>query len=102
MAIPRGSTPTHIFELPFDTELVKEVRITYAQNDIEVLCKETEDCTITEKEIIVDLTQEETFLFDINFLVQIQLEVLDIKGKVHQSDVITKSVKKCLNNEVLE
>ena len=102
MAIPRGSTPTHIFEIPFDTEIVKEVRITYSQNDIDILNKETEDCTITGNEIITELTQEETFLFDDNYPVQIQIKVLDVNDKIHPSDIITKSVKKCLNDEVLE
>lgn len=103
MAIPRGGTPTHIFDLPFDTtDIVKGARITYAQNDIQILCKETEDCKITENAIITELTQDETFLFDDDIPVQIQLEILDFNNKVHPSDIITKSAKKLLNKEVFE
>ena len=102
MAIPRGSTPTHIFEIPFDTEIVKKVRITYAQNDEEILSKKTEDCTIVGNEVITELTQAETLLFNHSYPVQIQIKVLDVNDKIHTSDVIVKSVKKCLNEEVLE
>lgn len=102
MAIPRGSTPTHIFEIPIEAALVKEARITYAQNDIVVLTKETEDCTITGNEVITKLTQEDTFLFDDAVPVQMQLRLIDMNDDAYVSEVFTVSVKKCLDKEVLE
>ena len=39
----RGTTPTHIFNIPFDTSLVDEVKITYAQEDEIILIKGTAD-----------------------------------------------------------
>ena len=32
-----GTTPTHTFDIPFDTSMVDEVKITYAQDDVVVL-----------------------------------------------------------------
>lgn len=102
MAIPQGGTPTHYYEIPFSASKLKDVEITYAQNDEVKVVKTIEDCTIRENEIITELTQEETFLFDKNYPVQIQLRLLDDNDKVHPSEIMTKSVKKCLSKEVLE
>ena len=42
----RGTTPTHIFTIPFDTSQVDELRISYAQNDVEKIVKTKEQCTL--------------------------------------------------------
>lgn len=99
--IYQGSTPTHFFSLPFSGSKVKEIEIAYAQNDNVLFVKNTEDCTITETEAITELTQEETFLFDKKSPVQIQIRLLDDNDKVHPSDVMSVSAKKCLSKEVL-
>ena len=102
MSICQGSTPTHYFEIPISGSKVKEVEITYAQNDIVILTKNTEDCTITEEEVITELSQEETFLFDKAYPVQIQIRLLDENDKVHPGEILSESVSKCLSKEVLE
>ena len=60
----QGTTPTHTFNIPFDTSMVKEVKILYAQDDVKILEKKNGDCTLTGQSISVTLTQEGTFLFD--------------------------------------
>lgn len=98
----RGTTPTHRFTIPFECSLLKEIRIYYKQGDEVILVKETpvckcEDCTIT-----VDLTQEETFLFNCTKNVSIQLRVLTKQGQ----SLITKpkvvDVGECFSEEVLK
>lgn len=101
MAIYQGSTPTHYFEIPISGSKVKDVEIAYEQNERVILIKETADCTITENEVIVKLSQEDTFLFDKNYPVKIQIRLLDYNDNVLPSDEITKSVKRCLSKEVL-
>lgn len=101
MGIYQGSTPTHFFELPFSGSKLKEIEIVYAQKDKVLVVKNIEDCTITETEAITELTQEETFLFDKKSPVQIQIRLLDDNDKVHPSDVMSVSAKKCLSKEVL-
>lgn len=97
----RGTTPTHIFNVDIDTSLVKEVKITYSQRDKEILVKRTADCTIEEGKIITKLSQEDTFLFEYNTIVTIQVRVLTLGGEVLSSELIMASVGKCLDDEVL-
>jgi hypothetical protein len=97
----RGTTPTHIFNIPFDTSLVDEVKVTYAQDDVVVLEKHTVDCTLEGATISVTLTQEDTFLFNCKKAVEVQIRVLTINGEAFASIVEKIGVSKCLDNEVL-
>jgi hypothetical protein len=98
----RGTTPTHIFTIPFDTSLISDLRISYAQNGEEIVCKCKNDCTLEEKTITVELSQEDTFKFECYKQIRIQVRVLTTGGEVLNSDVILLSVGECLNNEVLK
>lgn len=97
----RGTTPTHIFNIPFDTSLVDEVKITYAQDDEIVLIKGTSDCVLDTNTIKVTLSQEDTFLFDHKKNVQVQVRLLTKSGEAFASIVENVGVSKCLDNEVL-
>lgn len=97
----KGSTPTHIFNVPIDTSIIKEVKITYSQRDKEILVKRMEDCTISEGAITTRLSQEDTFLFESNLIVTIQLRVLTLGGDALIAEPIMMAVGKCLDNEVL-
>jgi len=97
----RGTTPTHIFALPFDVSNVAECMVIYAQDDTEVLHKKTDACSMSGNELRVELTQEETLLFDCSKNVQIQLRVLTTEGKALATKPAIYPVHKCLNSEVL-
>lgn len=97
----RGTTPTHVFELPMDMSMVKRLQIIYAQNDKKLFTKELSDCTVEGPVVSVTLNQEETFKFDCRHAVQIQLRTLDMAGHALCSDVMPVSVEKCLSEEVL-
>ena len=97
----RGTTPTHTFTVPIESSKIKEVRVIYSQNDKSILIKKTEDATVNDNEIKVKLTQEETFKFDCNAPVQIQIRVLTTSGDALLSNPITMTVGKCLDDEVL-
>lgn len=97
----KGTTPTHIFNVSIDTTLIKEVKIIYSQRDKEVLSKRIGDCTIEKGVIKVRLSQEDTFLFEGNTVVTIQIRVLTTGGDALISEPIMISVGKCLDNEVL-
>lgn len=98
----RGTTPTHIFSIPFDASEVKEAMIIYAQNDVEVFRKETDDCVLDGRDIKVTLTQEDTLLLSSKYNVQIQLRILTDDGKALASSVKIVGVDQCLNDEVLQ
>ena len=97
----QGSTPTHTFTLPIDVTDVKEVRILYGQNNTLVFKKLTEDCVLTDKQISVTLTQEDTFQFDEDEPVQIQVRVLTTDNKSLVSPIAKVSINQCLDDEVL-
>lgn len=97
----RGSTPTHNFKLPIETDTLDKIRIIYAQDDNILFVKEKDDCTCDGSTISVKLTQEETFKFDCKKSVQIQIRVKTINGDVIPSKEKLVSVEKCLDNEVI-
>ncbi len=97
----RATTPTHIFTLPFDTDQLKTIRITYRQFGETVLQKNETQCVFTDKAIKVELTQEETLRFQPTAEVFIQLRVMTTDGKVMASEIMQKLPKECLDEEVL-
>lgn len=98
----RGTTPTHIFTIPFDTALIADLRIIYAQCGNEVLVKTKKDATLDGNTIAVTLSQEETFAFDCGKrVVDIQVRVLTLGGDALSSDIIITPIDRCLNDEVL-
>lgn len=97
----RGTTPTHIFELPYEVAQFKDVEVTYAQHGEVVLTKRLADCTADVKKLIVELSQEETLAFNSAELIQIQLRLLTEGGKVFGSSVTLHDINKLLSTEVL-
>lgn len=97
----RGTTPTHEFVLPFSVDNIDDVEITYCQNGKEILKKYADQCTMDGKTISLKLSQDETFAFDENVNVEIQLRVLTKGEDVLASDIFTVSCKRCLSDEVL-
>lgn len=97
----RGTTPTHIFKLPFATDVLEEIMILYVQNGEEILQKNIADVTLGTDTISLTLTQEETFLFDHKKNVQIQLRVKTTAGNVLASSIMVVRVEECLSEEVL-
>lgn len=97
----RGTTPTHIFTIPLATDLISCVRIIYAQNDIVLFEKQTDDCKLGNQTISTSLTQEETLLFDCKYLVQIQLRLLLNDGSALASKVNYIELEKCLSDEII-
>ena len=98
----RGTTPTHNFILPIDTNTIKCVRVTYAQNDKVILTKEATDCTLSGNTVSVKLTQEDTLALDCHYEVDIQVRALTLGNDALASDIYRVSVAKCLDGGVLE
>lgn len=97
----RGTTPTHMFKLPFDTAQIKSIKVTYAHDKIPVLTKLTEDCTLVDHTITLRLTQEDTLLFENNWLVEVQLRVLMQNGDALRSKVYCLNAGVLLDDEVM-
>lgn len=96
-----GTTPTHTFDLPFKTDVISKIKVTYAQNGRVILEKRNEECAFNENTVALKLTQEDTFLFDYNKNVEIQARILTVGGDAIASKIRTISANKCLDSEVL-
>lgn len=97
----QGTTPTHTFHLPFDSSNIKALEITYAQHDTVLFTKEYADCILDSNAVTVELTQEDTFKFDITTPIQMQLRVLTITNQAYATDILLTSISKSLSKEVL-
>lgn len=97
----KGTTPTHIFHVDIDVSVIKEVKITYSQKNNVILTKRTEDCTIEDGMISTRLSQEDTFMFEPNSHVTIQVRVLTLGGDALTSNLMMRTVGMCLDDEVL-
>lgn len=99
----RGTTPTHTFTTPLDVGIISDLRLSYAQEGVEILNKKKSEVALEGKTISIKLTQEETLQFDpARGVVQIQLKVLTAGGDVFCSDVMNVNVWDSINNEVLK
>lgn len=98
----KGTTPTHMFELPFDSSDVSKIKITYQQNNNTILTKRDADLNFDGNTVSTTLTQEETFLFDHQRTVYIQVRVLTKDNIALTSEIMPVGVDKCLDNEVLQ
>lgn len=99
----RGTTPTHEFELPYPIALVDDIRVVYGQNKKAIIVKTINDCTLTEGQISISLTQEETFLFSASKKVEIELRIKLANGKVVRTEEpIILRVIDSMSDEVID
>ena len=97
----RGTTPIHMFTLPFAVDDVAEARVIYGQFGHDRLIKTSQDLDMDGNEIRCVLTQEETLSFSCKHPVEIQIRVLTTSGVVMASDIMTVDVGRCLDSEVI-
>lgn len=97
----RGTTPTHIYELPIDENLIQKLHISYAQRGVVILTKTEADCTFENGNAVVKLTQEDTLLFDSQLRVEIQMRILTIGEDALASSIYYTSCATLLENEVI-
>lgn len=111
----RGTTPTHIFELPIEASLIKDLRLSYAQDEVvtdengnttlvtkELITKKKADVNLEGKTIKVVLTQKETLLFNHSMNVaRIQLRIKTTDGAVLSSGIMNINVWETLNEDEL-
>ena len=98
----RGTTPTHKFKVPIDLTSAEVIYMTYKQPGGERLIeKETQDMQISEKEILIDLTQADTLALSTIGEVEIQCRARYPDGKAVASQIIKVPVKKILKEGVI-
>ena len=68
----QGTTPTVVFNLPFDTSTIKNVEIYFGQDDTTLVTKGYNDCVMSGNTMSVTLFQSDTLQFDPEEKLQIQ------------------------------
>ena len=97
----RGTTPVQIFTLPFEKEVIADLRITYKQSKQKIIVKVLGDVEIEGNDISFMLTQEETFKFKEKETVSVQLKIKTVDGRVFNSDIIYVRIDPALDDEVI-
>ena len=107
----QGTTPTHIFNAPCDTSTIAIVRVIYSQQKDKtdknskfypIFVKTNDDCVLENKQVKVTLTQEDTFKFDHELPVKIQLRILTNTNEALASIPKKVGVVECLEDVVME
>ena len=97
----RGTTPTLEFELPFETALLAEAWVTFAQSGKNILDKNLADCVCNGSTLSVRLTQEETLALNCGCVTEIQLRVKTVEGDALASDPVKVYTDRILKDGVI-
>ena len=99
--ISKGCTATNTFTVPFSRDEVDVLYITYQQREKTVLEKTFEDCTFSEGVVTVNLSQEETLMFESLLAVRIQIRARLKNNAAIKSNIISTDVDKILKDGVI-
>ena len=98
----RGSTPTQTFSCPYEAKDVAKTRVTYVQENRQVLVKEGDACILDGQYLHVKLSQEETLRFKAGVPCEAQVRVLFKDGTSIPSSIVTFRVERLLDDEVMK
>lgn len=99
--ISKGCTATNSFTVPFKQDEVDVLYITYQQREKTVLEKTIKDCTFAEGVVTVNLSQEETLMFESLLAVRIQIRARLKNNAAIKSNIISTDVDKILKDGVI-
>ncbi len=86
------------FTLPFSTENVVELYVTFVQGGRIILEKSLKECSATGEVLKVHFTQADTLAFTSGKQVEIQIRVKFDSGDALASDIINASVERILKD----
>ena len=100
-----GSTPRNTFVIPDDIDITgyKEIQIVYNQHNKAVVIKNSleGDIEVNGNELSVVLSQADTFKFDWQTVVRIQVRIMLSDDSVIASTPITVDANQCMDDNVL-
>ena len=97
----RGTTPTNVFQTDTDLTEADVIYITYEQDGNVVFEKTGDDIEVTEQELRVKLTQEETLGLNPNHVVRMQIRAKFGDGTAIASQLMTTSVHDILKGGII-
>lgn len=83
----QGTTPTIVFNLPFNVSTIENCEVYLGQNDELIVTKGYNDCTLSGTTLTVQLTQSETLQFDPEEKLQIQARFRYVDGMVEATNI---------------
>ena len=98
--IIRGTTPTHTYILPFDSDQIKAISITYSLKKEPIIKKSLKQCELSGNLVRIFLTQEETLQFQPDTIVEAQIKVGSKDGNVLVSQTYYLKIESILDAEV--
>lgn len=95
--IIRGTTPTHVFHIPFSLDGIIAAYVTYAQDDRMVVDKRLDEVTadVFENTITVNLSQDDTLAFSCGKKYTDNIVLIQIK-LLYENDIV------CISNPIRE
>lgn len=101
MSTIRGTTPTHIFETDISLVEAEVIYVTYKQDETVIVEKEKDDLSVTENEIQLTLSQEETLRFNSSNDIEIQIRARFADGLAVACKIITTDADRILKEGVI-
>ena len=99
--IPKGCTCKNTFLIPFTENQIKDIIITYMQQDQIILEKVKKDCTFNDCKVTVDLTQEESMKFDETKIIRMQIKIKTNDDHVVKSNIMETYTDELFNKVVM-
>ena len=96
----RGSTPVNTFDVDIDLRAAT-VFVSYEQDGEIIVEKTGEDLTVSETQIVLYMTQEETLLFHPG-KVSIQIRYVFPSGSADASEIINTTIERIIKDGVIE
>ena len=97
-----GTTPELVFNLPFNTSIIKKLYVTFKDRNRNVVLEKTEtDCTIKDNTVKLELSQEDTLMFEKRTKARVQLRVKTTDDKALKSNVFTIDMGDLLKEGVI-
>lgn len=101
--IIRGTTPKHVFDLPYPREEISNIRIIYGQNGKSLFVKLGKDCSFLDKKVEVSLSQEDTYLMKPNKILDVEIKIKLVNNNVvRPEEPIHYRVLDSMDAEIME
>lgn len=95
------TTPTFRLSIPYEADEINDFILSFVQQGKTVFTFTRENCVVTDKEVMITLTQEQSAVFVHRYPIHIQLRIMLNSGVVVSSAVEHVYVHRSLDDTVL-
>lgn len=95
------TTPTFRFSIPYEADEINNFILSFVQQGKTVFTFTQDDCVVTDKKVMITLTQEQSAVFVHRYPIHIQLRIMLNSGVVVSSAVEHVYVHRSLDKTIL-